>query len=82
MRTVCFIDKEGGVGTCLMEAKGLELDCENCEFKKKFEGKEREYFVYTAWTGELKETKRDKVMRVVRRIIRKYDELLKRLTYK
>ena len=55
MRTVCFIDKEGGVGTCLMEAKGLEPDCENCEFKKKFEGKEREYFVYTAWTGELDE---------------------------
>lgn len=82
MRTVCFIDKEGGVGTCLMEAKGLEPDCENCEFKKKFEGKERMYFVYTAWTGELKETKGDKVMRVVRRIIRKYDELLKRLTYK
>jgi len=55
MRTVCFIDKEGGVGICLMEVKGLEPDCENCEFKKKFEGREREFFIYTAWTGELKE---------------------------
>ena len=55
MRTVCFIDKEGGVGICLMEVKGLEPDCENCKFKKKFEGREREYFIYTAWTGELKE---------------------------
>jgi len=49
-RIVCFIDKEGFIGTC---PKDIAI-CSKCQFKKKYEGKEKEYFVYTAWTGNLK----------------------------
>jgi len=48
-RLVCFIDKEGQVGTCTNFE--IEGDCENCGFKKKYEGRESEEFSYTAWKG-------------------------------
>jgi len=54
-RTICFIDKEGLIGTCSEEAIGkTEIDCQKCEFYKKFKGKEKEEFSYCAWIGELK----------------------------
>jgi len=41
-RLICFIDKEGFVGTCSEEAIGkLVVSCKKCSFKKKFEGTER-----------------------------------------
>ena len=53
-RLVCFIDKEGMTGTCTEEASGQkEIDCKKCEFRKKFEGKEKEEFYYCLWKGKL-----------------------------
>ena len=55
MSIVCFIDKDGKIGTCSEEVKGkLQIDCSKCSFKKKFEGKEKEHFSYCAWKGEIK----------------------------
>jgi len=51
MEKCCVIDKEGWIGICKNESKDSNLDCEKCPFSKKFKGREREYFVYTAWTG-------------------------------
>ena len=63
-KSVCFIDLEGRTGICTMEGLdnkqiikimgNLIIDCDKCSFKKKFEGKEKEHFYYTAWTGDLK----------------------------
>ena len=54
-RLVCFIDKEGFAGTCGEEARGNdEIDCRKCEFRKKFDGKEKEEFCYCFWKGEIK----------------------------
>ena len=55
-RIICFIDKDGICGTCSEEAMGKsEIDCRKCSFRKEFEGKEKDNFIYTKWTGELKE---------------------------
>ena len=58
-RTVCFIDKEGGVGTCCVEGlTGKQyntIDCHKCSFYRKFKGRESEEFVYCDWLGEIKE---------------------------
>jgi len=51
MRIVCFIDKDGSVGTCAnFDAEG---DCKNCSFYQKYEGRESEEFSYVCWKGEL-----------------------------
>jgi hypothetical protein len=54
-RLICFIDKEGFCGTRSEEAMGKDtIDCSKCDFKKKFEGKEKKEFIYCMWKGELK----------------------------
>lgn len=63
-RTICFIDKNGMIGTCTVEGMdndqlkelGFEdgvIKCEKCDFCKKYKGKEKESFSYTEWTGEI-----------------------------
>jgi len=55
-RTICFIDKDGMCGTCSEEALGKDtIDCNNCPFKKQFEGKEKDNFTFCKWLGELKD---------------------------
>lgn len=55
-RIVCFIDKEGFVGTCGEESKGKTLiDCDKCNFKKQFKNKEKEEFSYCLWLGEIQD---------------------------
>lgn len=57
-RLVCFIDKEGFIGTCSEESMGKStIDCSKCEFRKHFEGKEEKEFIYTQWKGEMKNDK-------------------------
>jgi hypothetical protein len=52
-RIVCFIDKEGCVGTCSEEANGKDtIGCRKCSFRKKFKDKEEE-FSYCKWKGEI-----------------------------
>lgn len=54
-RLICFIDKEGFCGTCSEEAMGKsEINCSKCSFRKQFEGKEEEEFIYCRWKGKLK----------------------------
>lgn len=54
-RLICFIGKEGFCGTCGKEATGeTDIDCSKCSFRKKFEGKEKEEFIYCMWKGEMK----------------------------
>jgi len=55
-RTICFIDKEGFAGTCSEEAEGKQIiDCKNCEFYKKFKGREKKEFTYCFWLGYIDE---------------------------
>jgi len=69
-RTVCFIDLSGGAGICTKELIGEPIDCDKCEFKKKFEGQEKKHFIYTHWTGELNQKKKgDKVRELIRLIL-------------
>ena len=49
-KNVCFIDRNGMIGTCCKENT---IDCDKCDFKKKFRGKEKEEFSYCFWLGEL-----------------------------
>lgn len=67
-RTVCFIDKEDGmIGICVKEGFSQEelnkifkdgiIDCEQCDFYKKFEGEEDKHFSYTFWQEHLKDKK-------------------------
>jgi len=58
-RIICFIDKEGMIGTCSEEAMGkTDIDCKKCDFYKKFKGKEKENFTYCAWLGKIKENEK------------------------
>ena len=57
-RTVCFIDKEGFIGTCSEKGKG-KIDCKKCGFYKKFKGKEEENFSYCFWKGKLEGSEKD-----------------------
>jgi len=58
-RLICFIDKEGFVGTCSEEAIGKPvIDCKKCSFRKNFLGREKKEFSYCFWKGKLKEKKK------------------------
>jgi len=49
---VCFIDKNGMVGTCPYP----ESRCDYCPFKELYEGSEEE-FEYVAWISDSNENK-------------------------
>ncbi len=53
-RIICFIDKDGMCGTCGEEAIGKDtIDCDKCSFRKQFNEKEKDNFIYCIWKGEL-----------------------------
>lgn len=55
-KIVCFSDKDGMVGTCCEEAIGKTvIDCDKCDFKEKFKGREKDEFSYCFWLGEIKD---------------------------
>ena len=68
-RTVCFITLNGEASVCIKELIGEPIDCDKCEVKKKFEGREKKYFIYTRWTEELKKVEKEKIRSLVKRIL-------------
>ena len=55
-RIVCFIDKEGMIGTCCEESIGKDIiDCNECNFKKQFKDKEKDEFSYCLWLGKIED---------------------------
>jgi hypothetical protein len=54
-RIICCIEKDNGMyGVCGMEAMGeTDINCKKCVFYKMYKGKEKEYFSWTKWTGDI-----------------------------